>query len=251
MLNEILERTFGMYVVRARIFPAIILLLPIWILLTISCQIQFNIQKAGIGLFASICVMTMLGIIARHLGKRLENKLIKKWGGRHSTIFLRHRDSNIDSITKTRYHAILAKKIGRALPSPDEENNNPDYSDQVYSSCVAWLLEHTRDRSRFSLLFAENVHYGFCRNAYALRPYAIGVALSCLIAMVISQGILSHGWEPGVRAIPMGAWGSGLTSLAALVVWVVFIKEGVVCQASETYARTLLRACDTLGKTTR
>jgi hypothetical protein len=248
VLSETVEKFFGMYILRARVFPALLALLPVWITCAFVFHAKFDLSTAGMGSLLSLCALAMLGSIARSLGKRQEGQLYKKWGGKPSTVFLRHRDTNLDPVTKARYHTFLSKKIARPFPSSEEERDNPVAADQMYASGVSWLLEQTRDRSRFSLLFAENVHYGFCRNSFALRPYAIWMASACLLVVAASQGFNVHDWRAWLRSFPAEAMGGGIAILVALGGWAYLVKEVMVRQAAEAYAQALLRACDTLAK---
>src|SRR5699024_12724275 len=55
-------------------------------------------------------------------GKKVQSKLIQKWGGLPATLQLSHLDNTIDIETKKRYHNYLQKNIeGLKLPSRNEE----------------------------------------------------------------------------------------------------------------------------------
>ena len=59
---------------------------------------------------------------------------------------------------------------GTAIPTPQDEKRDPERADQVYDACVSCLIERTRDKTRFRLLFEENCNYGFRRNLWGMKP---------------------------------------------------------------------------------
>src|SRR5207302_5823609 len=110
----------------------------------------------------------------RARGRLLEKRLYSEWGGIPTTAWLRHRDDNLDSITKARYHRFLESRIdGLKIPSAESETNDPAAADKAYASAVKWLLEYTRNAKSFPLVFNENVYYGFRRNTLAAKPVAL------------------------------------------------------------------------------
>jgi len=71
--------------------------------------------------------------VCREFGKRLEDRLYSEWGGKPSTQLLRHRDRTIESVTKLRYHAFLAGKIGQVFPDSEQETQSPEKADDLFS----------------------------------------------------------------------------------------------------------------------
>lgn len=231
------------YSLRARFFPAAIVLLPAvaagaaWVPLdSLSWK-----TLASVGCLAALA--SLLSHLARDLGKRREPALFARWGGAPSIRFLRHRDTNLPEATRERYHAKLATAIPSVtLPSSRSEKAKPEAADAEYRSCCDWLREATRDRARFGLLFEENVGYGFRRNLWAMKP--VGIALS--VAGLAAAGLriwmtMSGGESPTVEAIAAIA-----VSAPLLAWWLLRITSHWVKVSSEAYARQLLAACDAL-----
>jgi hypothetical protein len=79
---------------------------------------------------------------------------------------------------RERWHKHLSALLGRAFPTAQEETENPAGADDVYSAAVKLQIIKTRDAKKYSLLFKENMQYGFCRNLFALRR--TGIAFSAL-----------------------------------------------------------------------
>jgi len=231
------------YSLRARFFPAVIVLVPAvaaaaaWVPLDSLSWKTF----ASAGCLAALA--SLLSHLARDLGKRREPELFARWGGAPTIRFLRHRDTTLPEATRDRYRAKLGTIVPSvALPSSRSEKAKPDAADDVYRSCCDWLREATRDRTRFGLLFEENVGYGFRRNLWAMKP--VGVALSA--AALVAAGFriwmsMSSDDPPTVESIAAISIGAPL-----LACWLLRITPNWVKVTSEAYARQLLAACDVL-----
>ena len=186
--------------------------------------------------------------ISRELGKSLEERLFQTWGGRPSAAMLRNADGRLDKPTKERYRTFLSESIpGLTLASAEDERENPEKAHAGYESANRWLLEQTRDRTRFDLLFAENINYGFRRNLLGLKPIALGVdAIALLLVVGVAGGSWTGQFASMIETIAPEWWVSlSITALHTLA-FVVLIQTEWVRAAAETYARQLLAACDSL-----
>jgi hypothetical protein len=116
----------------------------------------------------------------------------------------------------------------------------------MYEEAVAALRELTRDRARFPLVFAENVEYGFRRNALGLRW--IGLALS-MVAIGVSAGVLLAGGRYDrdhlVRWLVPGGVG-----VACAGFWLFVVTPSWVRRSAELYANRLLESVVTLRSPT-
>ena len=140
------------------------------------------------------------------------------------------------------------------LPTEEEETEDPIGADQQYDATVNFLREATRDRSKFPLVFAENVNYGFRRNLWGLKPFGLSIAL---LAAIGSWGFLvsSAGLPPGESWLDgvTNADGATITRLVssmlntlATAVWILVIRPEWVRTVGEAYAERLLNAVNTL-----
>lgn len=187
------------------------------------------------------CGLTLvLSRVARHLGRRLQDRLTPAAGPRHTMTLLRHADATIDPETKARYHACL-RANGRHVPTKAEEKRNPAVADRHYLGSVTWLLEATRDVKRFRLLAEENLDYGFRRNLRALKPIAIVILLAS-IAVDAWLGVLHlHGASTEVwKAVALGG-----CLVADLALWTRAVTIAFVSDASLSFGTRLLATCDT------
>lgn len=187
-------------------------------------------------------VMFFLAHVIRERGRRLQEGLYSEWGGTPTTVWLRHGDGNLDSLTKGRYHRFLETRVaGLLLPSAESEARDPAAADRAYTSAVKWLLEFTRDTKSFPLVFSENVYYGFRRNTLAARPVAL-LLLACLAAVTALVTYQRYCLSPQNRGPDLIAAWIVLSADAAL--WVFLVTKTWVKDGAFAFARALLAACE-------
>ncbi len=231
---------FDAYTRRARLQPALLAILPIGI----AVLVWFPNSLTEWGVFASVLTsaggMALLVRIARIRGKGIEPSLYERWGGKPTTVALRHRDTK-NAVLLARRHAQLqqiAKDIH--LPTPEEETADPAAADAAYDASVAVLIERTRDRKRFRLLFDENCNYGFWRNLLGLRPF--GIPSSLLGTAGIAFLIHRHNFALEFK--PLVALG---IDLLFLIGWLLLVRDATVRIAASSYSDRLLAACEDLA----
>ena len=251
-LDDLVSKVTDPYERQARLYPALLALLPLLALVTLLYGPKATALTAAVTIAVSCGGLYLTTNLSRELGKRKEAKLYRSWGGKPTTQLLRHRDSSIDPITKRRYHAVLATKIGAEFPQKQQEDNDPEAADHVYQSGVRWLLDHTRPHSgkEFDLIFRENVAYGFRRNALGMKPIGLVIAVASILWILEIQGAII-GRRPfidwaALARISQPAIASLIVSIIMLLVWLLFFTKSVARTAAFTYAETLLRACDSL-----
>lgn len=150
--------------------------------------------------------------IVRDRGKRLESALWESWGGSPTVRRLRWQGAQDERETE-RLHDRLNGLLEERLPEAAEEAADPADAELRYREAVAVLRELTRDTTRFRLVFAENMEYGFRRNSLGLRPVALAIAA---LTTGVSLVLLILGG--GGAASKLGRWG-----LSALIGATIFI----------------------------
>ena len=255
-IDDVVSKVTDPYERQARLYPALLGLLPLLAMIGLLYAPAAT-ALAGIVTVAVSCGgLYFMTSVCREFGKRLEDRLYSEWGGKPSTQLLRHRDRTIESVTKLRYHAFLAGKIGQAFPDSEQETQNPEKADDLYQSGVRWLLNHTRpdDTKKFDLLFKENISYGFRRNALGIKPLGVTITVGCLLWVVVRQVLIffasAHPFNDiGVLwRLPENVAASLMASVAMLAAWLFFFTKATVRTAAFTYAEALLRACDVLER---
>ncbi|MHB1006518.1 MAG: hypothetical protein ACYC3S_12885 [Chloroflexota bacterium] len=251
-IGELLAKISDPYERQARLYPALLAILPLVVMLGLLYAAKTTILTGVVTVAASCGGLYLLTNVSRELGKRLEPELFKAWGGKPSTQLLRHRDTTIEGVTKQRYHTFLSVKINEPFPNMEREATDPQAADDVYESAVRWLLNQTRDTTKFSLLFAENVAYGFRRNALGLKVFGVasslfsaGWTLAAHGAIKVSPNVFID--QTALATLPESAIVALAVSVLMLVVWLVFFTRQTARRAAFTYAETLLRTCDALN----
>ena len=223
------------YDLRARLFPGMIVTLPLFVGAFALWPALRKPTGLGLGAVVEAALLFWIMRIARDRGKRIEANLFSKWGGRPTTVLLRWRNAEIDSVTKLRYHQVLAKLISTPFPTVDSERQDPDSADAIYESAVKGLLEKRRSKT-YRLIFEENCNYGFTRNLYGLKAtgllvyVAVGLALGTLT-------VKNHGTMTELQ------WALVAIDLICLV-FLMYVTEASVKRAAYAYGVALLRSCD-------
>ncbi len=243
-----LSSYFNPYNRKTRLQPALMSVLPALVACILLIPELRTIWAAISGIVIYGGASTLLTQIGRDRGKALEQKLFQSWGGKPSTAMLRHRDARLTRSTKDRYRAFLARAVpGLQLASPEDEDRFPLDADAGYEDATAWLLTQTRDRVRFGILFQENINYGFRRNTWALKPWALVVDAATIVVVLV---LATESWTGGVAttipAVGTSLWVSMALTVLHLLVYTFVIRSDWVKVPAEAYGRQLLAACDVL-----
>ena len=246
---------FDTYGRRARLYPALLTLLPpvavsfAWVPSLVGGQSL----AALVGVAATFGLLYALASISRSAGKRTEKRLLAKWGGWPTTIMLRHGCPDIPAPTKARYHQFLAQcGLWEGMPSAQLEQADPTANDDTYASAVQWLKEQRRG-PEFWLVLNENAEYGFRRNMRGLKPPAMALCfvtllgwwLAAFIKLLTAPGSLPSAGVGVLLALPSPlAWGALCITVVAVVAWIVVVRDRWVREAADQYAQALLATCD-------
>ena len=248
-MSNFLALLFDPYDRKARVQPALLTVVPILVVCLLLIP-QLSIMWATVGgVLLSCGSITLLAQVGRDRGKELEPMIFAAWGGKPSVAMLRHRDTRLAKPTKDRYRAFLTANIsGLELASPEVEQQSPAQADDGYESSTAWLLAQTRDRARFRLIFQENINYGFRRNTWALRPWALAVDLIAIVLVLLLE---SDAWSgeigTAIQAVSEPAWMCLAVTLIHGLLFCFLVRPNWVKVAAEAYAYQLLGACDTIS----
>jgi hypothetical protein len=252
-LDDIVAKVTDPYDRQARLYPALLCLLPVLALVAVLYAPHASALTGVVTIAISCGGLFLMTNICREMGKRLEDKLYREWGGKPTTQLLRHRNSIIDSVTKRRYHAFLGAKLNFTFPDAALENNDPARADEAYQSGARWLLDHTRPENgkQFDLLFRENIAYGFRRNALGTKPFGLIIAIGSLLWVLAKEDVISGTTSRLVNLAALGrlpdaAVASLIVSTVMLLAWLFFFTKSSLRTAAFTYAEMLLRTCDTL-----
>lgn len=241
-MDAVLKKFTDPYERKARLYPALVALLPVVVVVALYTDwLSLDVSNAVyVAIIAG--VLFWLAGKARDAGKAVEKRLVMQWGSMPSVTLLRHRDQGLDRYTKQRYHQAAERLAGIHMPSSSDEEQDPVDADERYRAVTSALLSKTRGTNEYSLLFKENINYGFWRNLRGLKPIALVLAF-LLVAFgiwhdfgLIRSFNLPDG--PELAVVGIGA--------VALVAWGVTITDEAVRRAAVSYAHRLLEALDNL-----
>src|SRR5437867_2641219 len=106
-----LQSGFDRYTLRARLLPALIVVLPVGL----SVAAWFPSRFPGWGILAGMITAggfaALLAQLARDQGKKKESDLFAVWGGCPTTRMLRHCDTSLNSVSRARFHKKLKSLI--------------------------------------------------------------------------------------------------------------------------------------------
>ena len=232
---------FDAYSIRARLFPAIIASAPALAALTLL----ISWKTLGLSnVIASLGMLVLLFAIAdfsRTRGRAIENNLYEEHEGMPSITMFRRDDPTIDAGSKERYREFLSGKLSVTAPSAAEESANQEMADAFYSQCGVWLRQNTRDTKKFSILFGENVTYGFRRNLLGVK--ALALWLNTVVVAVCALILWRMSWDIDT---PLGNKTTVVLVVAAAhaAYMLLAVSRNAVWDASRAYGRELILSCE-------
>lgn len=250
-----LTRLFDPYNRQARLYPALLAVLPLFLILLAWFPTLANIGQSLIAIAVACGLLFLIADFARTRGKRLEPVLLQEWGGWPTTIWLRHSDNHLSAEVTRRYHSFFSRQpaIG-AMPTQDEEERDPKNADERYAASVVWLKERCRGEA-FPLVEKENATYGFRRNLLGLKPIGLLICAITLLAPLIVAVVrirfrVLHPFQFFIETyvgLPTALVGALAFSVIMLAAWLLTVKRIWVREAGDQYARALLANCDSLA----
>jgi hypothetical protein len=227
------------YGFNARIRPVLLSALPIALTIWVWAG-EVSVEWGWLaGLAVAAGLPFLLGERAADLGRARQAELWRSWGGAPTLQLVRHRTATLNPQSLSRIHAALSLLCGAELPSPQQEAARPDAADTTYSSCLHAAVVTARDNpAAFPVVHQANVNYGYRRNLWAIRWWAVSASL------VSIAGIAAH----------VGLF--GLTTAAAIALLVSVGVAGAVWAADSesvrepatVYAHRLLESIERMAR---
>lgn len=235
-----IKNYFDDFILHARVMPVVVLLIPIMAIGIFKGIIQDNWLESSYLLAISIAFLTVTSKVARNLGKACENEIYKQLRGMPTTIVLRFSDNTFDNITKQRYHNILNKFEGLALPL-DKSNETLD-DDQQYSSAANILRNYANsNRDTEPRVYQELKEYNFWRNLFGAKRIALFGYLIILIREILLIGKFSF---KQAFLHPYPDYISLIIIVFCIAFIMLFVNKKVVTQKGFDYAKTLIEVCE-------
>jgi hypothetical protein len=228
----------------ARLRPALLVILPAALAVIALAPEAVLGWSGGIALIVQAGGSFLLAQIVGDIGKRKEPKLFEYFGGRPTELLLHHAHAP-NKVLLAERHRKLAKLFPRIkLPTADQEAKDPRAALDIYTACVDTLRGLVRaDKTKFADVHRENIHYGFRRNLWAVKPHGIivtAIAAAVVCAEMVGR-VMSH--EQVHLAQPVIV---GIIAIL-LLIWIFVVTRAWVKRAAVLYAERLLEALDALG----
>jgi hypothetical protein len=123
-----------------------------------------------------------------------------------------------------------------ALPDADDERSNPAKADDQYVTATKALISRVRrHQDWFPLVYEENIHYGFRRNLYAMKPIALSI-LAVNVTFDVCWLAFHSLSAPGLVAVCIHALFLGG--------WLLVVSPEWVWQQGRTYAERLFESME-------
>ena len=231
------------YARRARLQPGLLVALPV----ALAVLAWFPGEASAAGIVWSLIVWcggtALIAQLARGPGKAKEPELFRKWGGKPTTRLLRHRGSRNRVLLEHRHERLRTLLPTVRIPSAAEETADPAGADAAYETCTVFLLEKTRSKDRFPLVFEANCDYGFRRNLWGMKSLALALACGAAIAIgwLLYQNVRAH-----VRPEPVTI-AACVAVLVLLVGWIGWFTPAWVKTTADAFAERLLGAMENVS----
>lgn len=228
---------------RARLMPALLVILPATLAVVALAPDAVLGWGGGIALIVQAGGSFLLAQFVGDIGKRKEPKLFESFGGRPTERLLSHQHAPNKVILADRH-----KKLGKLfpkikIPTAADEQRDPEGALEIYTACCDKLRGLVRaQKEKFADVHRENIHYGFRRNLWGMKPAGIAVTFVALI----SVGPEIYGSVKAHQAIslvqPVVAAIDGLL----LFSWIFLITKSWVKRAAVLYSERFMEALDAL-----
>lgn len=241
-----LVNAFDIYERKARLYPTLLVLLPA--VLGVASWVPTGVDVSGLlgGTMTAVVLAAFLGQIARDQGKKREPELFRKWGGKPSVKALSYEGRFFDSKTLRRIHQSLLD-VDNELTFPEnveEEAAERESAFANYESASELLLNCTRDREKFRLVFGEDVNYGYRRNLWAMKGpgmllvvLGVGASVGRLVQVAVTDSPVV--WTAIVN---------GVIGVSLGLMWVTRVREDWVRVAADSFARQLCLGAQSISR---
>ena len=238
---SIVFNLFDAYELRARVFPALLVFLPLYV-----TGVALGQWSGGWGVAVTVGITGVIPFVyagslaVRQLGRAIEQDLWKSWGGPPTTRFLRWSDKTLSDIQKVRAHRAIRERFGVSLSTPDEERNEPTIADGLISEAFWEIRAYLRSRDKDGLWNQHNAEYGFSRNMLGSRMWWLAISI---VGSATCGGLLfasNHGALIGGTVL-----NGGMTAASLVMGW-YFLPRMMVTSA-DSYAESAISSFLTLA----
>ncbi len=220
---------FDKYTIIARIFPAIITLIPI-IIFTTSCNIDYlnsyfnNLLQVKIvgNISISVALLYFLAQLNRFLGKYIfEKSLFREELNMPTSVFLLFSNGTFSLNYKNQIRKKIKQDFKIEMPTQDDELINLEESKRRIVEAVGLIRQKVKNGR---LLLQHNIEYGFARNLVG------GSIISILISIIdtIYFYIIQNNFICMISLV-----------LAILFLFIILFNKAILNRLGNQYAKRL------------
>ncbi len=228
---------------RARLFPGLIITLPISILTIVLVTTKPTWWSAVIVLFGASGLSYFGAQLVRSAGRGKQSTLWANWGGAPTTQLLRFHNAPNRVAVQRRHDQFARVFPDLRIPDQVSESADPQLADDHYETAIQVLIEQTRNPQRFDRVFDELCQYGFRRNLWGCRTIGIWLAVAGL-AVTAALGALDASRVLSISILGLAF--SGGADLILLIVLAAIVRPEWVREAADAYADRLLASLEVL-----
>ena len=170
---------FDYYELRARLIPAVILLLPVFVVTVAAAGTDILAPAAAVlsGVFL-LAVIYIVGQVVGVLGRRMQKSLFAQWGGPPAVLFMRRNRGTRRCMLEQATEMVL----GRSLPTSEQERTDPQIADNRTDSVFNDVRAYLHGNNIPGPWRAHLAEYGMARNV--LGSAWLGAALGLVSALI-------------------------------------------------------------------
>lgn len=226
------------YEIEARVLPGALAVVPVMVCVAIFEAGEGRwLRAAGFGVGLEVFFAIAMSKVAHGLGRTLEAKLIREWGGLPTLRWLLPEDKTHSEQQKSRWRAALTRISGLDLEGDLRSGHLDEYA-RTASDAVAATRARLREETDGYLLRRHNAGYGFARNAAGMRWIAVGVSVA--IALVSVGLVLAGKVSLALPAV------SGL--FVVVIVAHSVVAKSYVRHCADRYAESFFAAASRLAE---
>src|SRR6266567_6802462 len=169
---------------KARLTPGLLAFAPVAFAIATLGFKRFPAIAIAVGVLSAAGGTYALSILVGHLGRRAQAGLWDMWGGPPTTRFLRTREATTNPVQRDAWRRAIETVTGVTLLSASAEAANPAMADNTILVAVDQIRRLGQD-TRYPLVTAENIQYGYERNLYGFRWAGRVISFTCTAALVL------------------------------------------------------------------
>lgn len=183
MWEKILNN-FDKYSREARLFPAILDCLPVYILVISFIDLFPDINtyfKLFLGLAISSVFAYLASDLVRNVGKALEEKVFGNEMSFPTTELLLHSNDRFSNDKKRKIYEKIKKDFNITLSTVHQEGTDIKEARKKIKEAIGLIRQRLGDGR---LLLKYNIRYGFWRNLCAAASFAVGGSIAVFLVLI-------------------------------------------------------------------